>query len=320
MKWFIVAMGAAALVAGPQASNAAQSDKAAEVLAAARKAIGDRALQTLNGLEVDAGVKRDVGSMQLDSDLELLVALPDKYARSETITRGPASSTSTTGFNGDALIHRFSAPPAGGGMLVVRMVPGAPLGPDGKPAPVTPEQQQEMNKAAITGATADLSRLMLGWFAMAFPSLDATYTYAGEAVSPDGKADVIDVKGADGFAARLFVDEQSHLPLMVTYTAPKPRIVAITRGGRGPADGKQAPDAGKRSPEALQKEMESAATLPPDTADFALYFDDWRKADGVQFPFTIRRAMSGTTTEEWTVKKVQINPTIDPKKFEVEGS
>ena len=41
---------------------------------------------------------------------------------------------------------------------------------------------------------------MLGWFAAAHPSLSVEYTYAGEAESPDGKADVIDVKNADGFA------------------------------------------------------------------------------------------------------------------------
>ena len=175
-----------------------------------------------------------------------------------------------------------------------------------------------MNTAAVKGAKADLSRLMLGCFAMALPSLDATYTYAGEAVSPDGKAEAIDVKGADGFAARLFVDEQSHLPLMVTYAAPKPRIVAITTNGRGPANGKPgASGDGKVSPEALPKDM---LDQPADMADFTVYFDDWRSVDGVKFPFTIKRAISGTTSEEWTVKKVRINPTIDPKAFDVEGS
>ena len=42
----------------------------------------------------------------------------------------------------------------------------------------------------LRSARADISRLMLGWFAAAHPSLDAQYTYAGEAESPDGKADV----------------------------------------------------------------------------------------------------------------------------------
>jgi hypothetical protein len=53
--------------------------------------------------------------------------------------------------------------------------------------------------------------------------------------SPDGKAYVIDVKNADGFAARLFIDEATQLPLMLTYQGPQPRI--ITAGGPRPAPG-----------------------------------------------------------------------------------
>lgn len=310
MKFVVAGLSAATLVWASSGLTAAQIDKAAGIVADARKAIGAKATQNLKTLSVDASVKRNVGQLQLDSDLELLLELPDKYARSETVTRGPASSTSTSGFNGDAPIQRFSAPPAGGGVVVFRMGgPGGPVGPDGKPAPVTPEQQKAMNKAAVRAAQADLSHLMLGWFAMTFPSIDASYTYAGEAVSPDGKADVIDVKGADGFAARLFIDQQSHLPLMVTYTAPKPRIVTVSRGGGD----------SKPSPDALQKQAQDATSQPPEMADYTLYFDDWRDDGGVKFPHTIRRAMAATTTEEWTVKKVKINPTIDAKAFDVEG-
>ena len=51
----------------------------------------------------------------------------------------------------------------------------------------------------------------------------------------------------------------------------------------------------------------------------AEYFEDWQDGDGLKFPRKIRRAMAGTTSEEWTVTKVKVNPTIDPKKFAVEG-
>ena len=71
--------------------------------------------------------------------------------------------------------------------------------------------------------------MMLGWFGTAHPALQATYTYAGEAESPDGKAHVIDVKNADGFAARLFIDQNNYLPLMVTYKGRQPRV--MTSGG-----------------------------------------------------------------------------------------
>ena len=95
----------------------------------------------------------------------------------------------------------------------------------------------------LRNARADISRLMLGWFASTHPALAAEYTYAGEAESPDGKADVIDAKNADGFSARLFIDRESHLPLMVTYQGPQPRM--ITAGGP-PGAGPGA--AGRRAP------------------------------------------------------------------------
>ena len=87
-----------------------------------------------------------------------------------------------------------------------------------------------MNEAMVRSSQTEASRLMLGWFAMAHPAINAEYTYAGEAESPDGKAYVIDVKNADGFAARLFIDEQTHLPLMVTYQGPQPRMMSAGDG------------------------------------------------------------------------------------------
>ena len=48
-------------------------------------------------------------------------------------------------------------------------------------------------------------------------------------------------------------------------------------------------------------------------------FEDWRDADGVRFPFKMRRAAEGNTTEEWTVSKIKVNPRIDPRKFAVES-
>jgi hypothetical protein len=57
---------------------------------------------------------------------------------------------------------------------------------------------------------------------------------------------------------------------------------------------------------------------PPVLVEYALFFDDWREEDGIKFPHSIRRSLAGTTTEEWSVNKVKVNPKIDPKKFESE--
>jgi len=326
-----LAAGLIALTAtvGVYPAAVAQEDKkAAEVLAAARKAIGGKKLDSLTSLSIQAAMQRNAGNFQMTSDVELLVELPDKYMRSEVSNNPMVNMANTLGFNGDRPLK--SAAPGGiapGGGMVIRM--GGPGGPPfGSGEKPTPEQQQQIDRQMVRASRHEISRLMLGWFGMTHPSLSAQYTYAGEAESPDGKAHVIDVKSADGFAARLFIDEKTQLPLMLTYQAPPPRIV--TAGGPRPASG-----GGQATPQAqprpaseeerrrlgaeADKQIREMEKQPPAMVEYTLYFDDWREEDGIQFPHALRRASAGATTEEWTVNKVKVNPKIDPKKFETEG-
>ena len=270
--------------------------RAEDVLAATRKAVGGARVDGLKSLAIEANVQRNVGEMQLASNTELLMELPDRFVRSDVMT-GPMSGGSTMGFNGDKAIHSGGAP--GGGMVVIRMGGGGSVGAAPK---LSPEEQERSDRAVVRSTRQDLSRLMLGWFGMAHPSIAAQYSYAGEAESPDGHAYVVDVKGADGFAARLFVDESTHLPLMVTYRAPEPRIVRQAENG-------------PRSPDDIKKDLDRLRNEPPALADYALFFDDWRQMDGLRFPHRMRRAMAGTTIEEWTVTRIRVNPNIDAKKF-----
>jgi hypothetical protein len=325
-----LAVGLIALtaIAGVHAAAVApQEDKAVEVLAATRKAIGGKKIDSLKSLSVQAAMQRNTGNFQMNSDLELFVELPDKYMRSESSSNPMVNIANTLGFNGDRPLK--SNGPAGmapGGGMIIRMGgPGPAVGSGEKP---TPEQRQQIDRQMVRSARHDISRLMLGWFGMTHPSLSARYTYAGEAESPDGKAYVIDVKNADGFAARLFIDEHTQLPLMVTYQGPQPRIVTA-RGPRAGSGGAQpTPQAQprqmteeerRRLAADADKQIREMEKQAPVMVDYTLFFDDWREEDGIKFPHALRRASAGTTTEEWTVNKVKVNPKIDPKKFETEG-
>jgi hypothetical protein len=301
-------LAAAIAFAQPVAFIAQEAGKAAEILAAARKAIGDKRLDALKTFSVQSALQRNVQSVQLSSDVEILLEFPDKYLRSEVSNGGGMmlAGGGVSGFNGDRSLQKLNGGNlvAGGNMLIRIGGPGGSL-PGGSGEKPTPEQLEQMNKGAVRGGQMEASRLMLGWFAMVHPAINVQYVYAGEAESPDGKAYVIDVKSADNFAARLFVDQQTHLPLMVTYKGPQPRMVIQGAPGRQVTSG--AGDAGKQIQE-MQRQ-------PPMTVDYTLFFDDWREADGVKFPFKMRRAMGSETTEEWTVSKVKVNPKIDPKRF-----
>jgi hypothetical protein len=303
----------------------AQDAKAAEVLAGARKAIGGKKLDTLSSLSVQATAQRNVGNFQMTSNLELLLGLPDKYVRSESSNSAMVSMSNTMGFNGERPIKSAAQAgmPAGGGMMIRMGGPGVAMGSSGEKP--TPEQQAQLDKQLVGSARQEISRLMLGWFATAHPSVTVQYSYAGEAESPDGKAFIIDAKSADGFAARLFIDETTHLPLMVTYQAPQARMVTAggppPGGGGGRAEGpaRQASAEDRQRIEAdAQRQIQQLDAQPPAMVEYSLYFDDWRDVDGIKFPHALRRGSAGTTMEEWTVTKVKVNPRIDPKKFDSE--
>jgi hypothetical protein len=87
---------------------------------------------------------------------------------------------------------------------------------------------------------------------------------------------------------------------MVTYKAPQPRMMMTRIGGAAPV-----------TPERIQELQRT----PPVVADYTVFFDEWRDADGLKFPFKMRRAMGSETIEEWTVTKVKVNPKVDPKRF-----
>lgn len=300
------------------AAPAAAQDKAAEVLAAARAAIGGDKVANLKSFSVKGSTARNMGERQLTSDVEILVEAPDKYARIEDIT-APIARTMTTGFNGEKAIRPAGMSMGGGGMRIIMAGPG---GPPSEAAKLTPEQEAQMNAQLLGAQRTEISRLMLGWFASAHPALGATYTYAGEAESPDGKAHVIDVKAGD-FEAKLFIDQATSLPLMLTYRGPEPRV--ITMGGPGGARGGgsfvAAPGHGAAAPAvsaqaATEAQLEAMRNEPPKMADFQIYFSDWRESGGVKFPHVLQRAMAGNTVEEWEITKVAVNPKIDAKKFQ----
>jgi len=64
-----------------------------------------------------------------------------------------------------------------------------------------------------------------------------------------------------------------------------------------------------------EKQIQEAQKQAPVMVDYAVYFEEWRSADGIKFPHKIRRAMAGTTTEEWSIRKIKVNPPVDPKRF-----
>ena len=258
-------------------------EAAATVLAAAREAMGgEKKLAAIKTVTATGRTRQVRGDNLVPIEFEIAIELPDKYIRKDEIPAQESDPT-TVGFNGSSLIQfPIPAPP--------------PQRAGGPPAP-TEAQLEAGRQARLANVRQDFARLMLGMFAASFTSVPLTFSYVAKAEAPQGKADVLDFKGGGNLSGRLFINAETHLPIMVTWQAPAP-----PQRGRGPA-----PAAGPGAPPA-------PAAPPPESR---IYYADYRDVNGVQFPFRLRRAVGPDTVEETTFDGFKINARIDPKKFEV---
>jgi hypothetical protein len=310
-------------------------------MAAAREALGgEKRLSEIKSFVAVGRTRQVRGNNLVPIEFVISCQLPDKYVRKDEIP-AQESEPSSSGFNGDALIQIPPPPvppamPVPGGApnpaaapprsAAVPLPPSGPGMPPGGPAgpPMDPR------KARVTSIKQDFARLTLGMFATSFSSYPLTFSLVGQAEAPQGKADVIEVKGEGTFALKLFIHSEQHLPLMLSWTVPATNAV-VTAPGQ-PAPENLAPGTivvqGPPAPTATATKDEQAAyartlvdlrrqALAGKLVEQRLYFGDYRDAgNGVTFPFRLRRSIGGVTTEETNFDSFDINKRIDPKRFE----
>jgi len=321
------------VVAGP-ALVLGQAGDVNKVLADMRAALGGAdkvaAVRTLTAVGM---TQRTTPNGTTAGETELAMELPDKYvARSVLANMGSMSIYRSAGFNRDGVINEIETPPnlsGGGGMIMVR---SAGSGNPGEP--MTPEQKAANDMRMVMTAKKDFARMTLGMFASSYEGFPLQFSYAGEAESPDGKAHVIDVIGADDFAAKLFVDARTNLPLMLTWTDLEPQVLTRSIGrGDGPGAGRggsvqrgsggaftTARRGGQPPSEEEMKTMMAeaqAAQAARKMVEFRMYYSNFKNVAGVMLPHTLQRSVDGKPTEETTFEQIRINPKIDQKKFAV---
>jgi hypothetical protein len=315
---------------------AAQAKDPASILAAARQALGgDGRLSAVKSFTATGRTRQVRGDNLVPIEFEIFVEFPDKYLRKDEVPAQESGPTAT-GFSGDEFLQ--DPPP-----------PTPPAPPAGGPAP-NPAALEAARKARVTAVKQDFARLTLGMFAASFPVYPLTFTYVGEAEAPQGKADVIDAKAAASFTLRLFISQQTHLPLMVSWQGPAggrgraggpPGMGAPGPGAPGSGAGRGAAPAGERgaapagergaapagergaAPGGERGAAPSGGRGVPGAAsgtplpENRLYFADYRDVDGMQFPFRLRRAVGPDTVEETTFDRFRVNAKIDPRRFEL---
>lgn len=275
----MVGLSVSVALAGRGVAEQAPTD-ATPILAKAREALGGEKKLTSIKTIVASGQTRQIrGENLIPIVFEINIELPAKYSRRDE-TPAVESGYTTTGFSNDDLIQL--PPPTAPSMPQMAARPGGP-------PPPTPEQiaaqQAAQRKTRVTTLKQDYARLMLAFFAASTDAFPLTFQRFGIAESPQGKADVITVLGPNNFTANLLINQQTNLPVMLSWVPAAPP----GRGGAAPA-----------------------APL-----EQRLYFADYRDAGGVMWPHRIRRAAGPDTTEETTFDRFRLNAKIDPKKFEV---
>jgi hypothetical protein len=293
VQGLIVYLISFAMTLGGYAARAAGDTKAEQLMAQARVALGgEKNLNKVQGLTATGTYQRTMPDRQLSGEVTLELQLPDKLLRTESMNpMGDMTIVTEQGVNGEKLLRSqrtMNAPPG----AMIRMGQ-APTG--------------DAEAQAIRNARADLARTVVAFLATSPASLPLEFTYGGEAEADEGKADIVEAKGAGNFAARLFLDQKTHRPLMLMYRGVAPRVMIQTQQGPPPEGGR-----GQRGEPAHDA---TSAMPPPQLVDITLYLDDYKSVDGVMLPHHMARSVDGKPTEETTFTTIRINPAFKSDTF-----
>ena len=276
--------------------------RAEEVLKQARQAIGgEEQLQKIQGLHINGQYRRALGDRQLAGDREISIQLPNKYLVEDAMNPGGLATAimNTRGLNGE---QAWTANSGGGGGRIIRM--GAPGGQNASP--------EQISAALRRIYGAEFSRYLLAIILTPPPSFAVDYKYAGESDVEDAQADVIDVTGPNNFSVRIFFDKKSHLPLLLSYRGPKPRIMTMTRESHGP----RSPEDVKKAREEAEKKMQAEAPAAPEEVDFYIRLTDHKKVGGLMLPHKLTFLTENEVAEEFEISKYQLNPQFKADLFE----
>jgi outer membrane lipoprotein-sorting protein len=343
----LAALGLTLAFAAPRPALAQDAQKGAALMAEARKAIGgDDKLRAVKTLESKGTLKRTAGNNTQEADVEVLIELPGKYRRNELsgFAGGPTQervevlngqdvwdiNAAGGGFGGGFGRGGFGGGRRGdGGRGFGGGGQGQPGQADpGQPNPgqangrgaqaIDPERLKELQRRQ---RQTELARLTLMWLL----TTDAPVTWVGTAESPDGNADVLEVKADDGPATRVFLDAATHMPLMLTTTAGGGRGQFGRRGGGADAPAPQgapggaspqgAPDSSgaPQAPGGAPRRGGPGAAGQPITIE--THLSEYKAVNGIKLPHLITRGINGQTNEEWEIKSFKINPSLKASTF-----
>jgi hypothetical protein len=284
-----------AVSASPAEPPADPAARAREVLAAARQALGgEDAINAVHAITLEGELRRqlpaddggaDPGEMAGSVRVDALV--PDRYLRVDTLSPLPGMPgiPLATGLDGDEA-WAGPLPVAASSHMVIRTAP-----------PADADARSRMKERVQREAALFLVALLGG-------GGQASYAWVGEAEAPEGRADVLAVTGHGNLDARLFVDQKTRRPLLLTFADAPPRMMVR----------RMAP--GAERPRGQAAEGPEALPTPPPLAEANLFLSDWKRVGGVLLPHTLRKTLDGKPYEEIVVTRYLVNdPKLTADKF-----
>lgn len=197
----------------------------------------------------------------------------------------------------------------------------------------TGETGDKIKRVSAVHQQNDLSRMWLGMLLKTAP--DTNYTAAGEG-SVDGAAcDIIEATGATGAVTKLYLDKNSHLPVMVSYRGTKQqKVIMMKKHGSDElaAAGSQVeknvmvirtPDGVQTTENDGQPEIfvrkegnktivtdpnaKTFTRVPAEEVEFQLRFSDFRSVGGLLLPHKFVQYADGQIDEETIIESYEIN-------------
>lgn len=285
--------------------------KGAALLAEARKALGgEDKLAAVMRLQVRGEMRRGQGNTTLEGDSEVFLELPDKFRRNESLSLGPGGPgiDRVEVLNGNEVRDENSGGGFGRGFGGFRGGgAGGGRNAGDQPAPaIDPERLKELQ---LRNRRTEVARLLLAFLL----HTDGPVAWIGTAQSPDGTADVLEVKTADGTATRLFLDSNTHIPLMMTWSGGGGRG---GRGGQGGFRGRgDAAPGGPPQGGAAADTIQGRGNRGGAPATLEMHLSEYKAVNGLKLPHLITRGTNGQTAEEWVIKSYRINPTFKGNTF-----
>ena len=328
---FFIGLGSLADKAG---AGFKSDERALEIIARARQAIGgETAIKNVRSMTIAGNAAQtftiDGATRTEQGTLEINLQLPNQFSRMLRIGKEP------DGANGEKIVREahvlmiekgdktvLNSEAAEGKRKVFIMKKGdgdvslkeGEL-PNGRKVLV----DHELKVDASRFRQNELFRTTFALLLSAPEGVDAIYKYAGFETIDGRNCDVISVEDRSS-AFKLFIDQSSHLPVMMSYRGAAPMLFRFHKnemqdGGDARnviinQDGTQS-ELDNKNVKVFARKLSS----PEAVGEYQVRFSDFRSANGVQLPYRWTQTLNGQPDQTVDVVSYEINPADIANKF-----